>query len=83
MDEWANKNGFFSHRAKHFDKRILAAWLKHPKIELARYQLAWENSWHCAKPPLVSPRNDVGETSGEIPYWLRVTTQIWVVLLIG
>ena len=25
---------------------------------------------------------DVGETKGEIPYWLRVTTQIWVVLLI-
>ena len=31
-------------------------------------------------PPLVSPRNDVCETSTEIPYWWRVTTQIWVVL---
>ena len=34
--------------------------------------------------PLVSPPNDVyWETSAEIPYWWRVTTQIWVVLLIG
>ena len=29
------------------------------------------------------PRNDVWETSEEIPYWWRVTTQIWVALLIG
>ena len=29
------------------------------------------------------PPNDVWETSAEIPYWWRVTTQIWVVLLIG
>ena len=29
------------------------------------------------------PLNDVWETSAEIPYWWRVTTQIWVVLLIG
>ena len=34
-------------------------------------------------PPAVSPRNDVWETSSEIPYWWHVTTQIWVVLLIG
>ena len=32
---------------------------------------------------VVSPPNDVWETSAEIPYWWRVTTQIWVVLLIG
>ena len=32
---------------------------------------------------LVSPPNDVWETSAEIPYWWRVTTQIWVTLLIG
>ena len=29
---------------------------------------------------LVSPRNDVWRTTPEIPYWWRVTTQIWVVL---
>ena len=28
---------------------------------------------------LVSPPNDVWETSAEIPYWWRITTQIWVV----
>ena len=45
--------------------------------------LAWDNSWHFATPPLVSRPNDVRETSAEIPYWWRVTTQIWVVFLIG
>ena len=46
--------------------------------------LAWENIRHFATPPLVSPRNDVWETSAEnFPYWWRVTIQIWVVLLIG
>ena len=33
--------------------------------------------------PLVSPPNDIWKTSTEIPYWWCVTTQIWVVLLIG
>ena len=28
-------------------------------------------------------QNDIWETSAEIPFWWRVTTQIWVVLLIG
>ena len=47
--------------------------------------VAWENSWHFAPtPPTVAQRNDVWETnSGEIPYWWRVTSPIWVVLLIG
>ena len=49
----------------------------------SRNFLAWENSRHFATPPLVSPRNDVSETSAEIPYWCRTTTQIWVVFLIG
>ena len=44
---------------------------------------AGENSHHFAAPPMVYPWNDVWETSAEIPYWWRVTTQIWVVLLIG
>ena len=38
---------------------------------------------NLSMPPLVSPRNDVWGTSAEIPYWWRVTTQIWVRLLIG
>ena len=41
--------------------------------------LAWENSRHLATLPPVSPPNDVWETSAEIPYWWRVTIQIWVV----
>ena len=45
--------------------------------------VAWVNSRHFVTPLPVSPRNDVWETSAEIPYWWRVTTQIWVVLLIG
>ena len=36
--------------------------------------IAWENSRHLATLPLVSPPNDVWETSAEIPYWWRVTT---------
>ena len=47
------------------------------------YTIAWENSRHLATLPLVSPPNDVWETSAEIPYWWHVTSQIWVVLLIG
>ena len=31
----------------------------------------------------VTSENDVWKTSAEIPYWWRVTTQIWLVLLIG
>ena len=46
-------------------------------------QVAWENSWHLATLPLVSLPNGVWETTAQIPYWWRVTTQIWVVLLIG
>ena len=41
--------------------------------------VAWENSWHFATSPLISPRNDVWETKAEIPYWWRDTIQIWVV----
>ena len=46
---------------------------------------AWKNSRYFATPPLASQssRNDVLETTAEIPYWWRVTTQIWVVLPIG
>ena len=34
-------------------------------------------------PPLVSSQNGARETSAEIPFWWRVTTQIWVVLLVN
>ena len=45
--------------------------------------LAWENSRHLATLPLVFPPNDVWETSTKIPYWWRVSPQIWVVPLIA
>ena len=38
---------------------------------------------HLATTPLVSPPNEIWESSVEIPYWWCITTQIWVVLLIG
>ena len=45
-------------------------------VTKSRNLLAWENSRHLATLPLASPRNDVWETSAEIPYWWRVTTQV-------
>ena len=54
-----------------------------PWVSEDTYYVAWENSRHLATLPLVSPPNNIWETSAEIPYWRQVTTQIWVVLLIG
>ena len=51
--------------------------------ESTTVSLAWEKSRHLATLPLVSSPNDNWETSADIPYWSRVTTQIWAVLLIG
>ena len=45
--------------------------------------LAWENRRNFVTPSVVFPRNTVWETSAKIPYWWRVTSQIWVVLLFG
>ena len=42
---------------------------------LAGQSVAWENSRHLATLPLVSPPNNVWETSAEIPCWWSVTTQ--------
>ena len=53
------------------------------QVWLAMWSLAWENRQYFAMPPLVSPQNVVLETSTEIPYWWRITSQIWVVFLIG
>ena len=39
--------------------------------------IAWENSGHLATLRLVSLRNDVWGIDVEIPYWWRVTTEIW------
>ena len=47
--------------------------------------MAWENSLHFATPPRRFPREmtSANWTTAEISYWWRVTTKIWVVLLIG
>ena len=47
------------------------------------YWYSLRNSRHFTTRPQVFPPNVVWAPFGEIPYWLRVTTQIWVVLLIG
>ena len=64
-----------------FRKKV--KWNQKKVISNFETLLAWENSWHFATLPLIYQRNDVWETSAEIPYWWRVTTQISVVLLIG
>ena len=54
------------------------------KILSHSHTLRLKNSQHFTTPSLVSPRNDVwGGATTEIPYWWHVSTQIWVVLLIG
>ena len=53
------------------------------QVWLAMWTVAWENRRYFATPPSVSPQNVVLETSTEIPYWWRVTSQIGVVFLIG
>ena len=45
--------------------------------------LALKNSRHFMTQPLVSSRNEASGTTAEFPHWWHVTTQIWVVLLIG
>ena len=55
-----------------------------PQSKIVFNFLVWKNkSPHFTTPSLVSPPNDVWETSAEIPYWWHVTIQFWVVLLIG
>ena len=71
----------FCDRDRAFIKNNLFFLMKEKKGKKAF--LAWESSRHLATLPLVSPPNDGWETSVEIPYWWRVTTQNWVVLLIG
>ena len=67
-----------------YQERIHFAWCRWAEIFLKEdIFVAWGNSCHFAAPSVVFPRNDIWGTSAEIPYWWRVTTQIWAVLLIG
>ena len=45
--------------------------------------VARQNGRLFATPSMAPFRNEVRKTSAEMPYWWRVTTQNWVVLLIG
>ena len=45
--------------------------------------LAWANGQHFVMLPLVSSQNNIWRMTAEIPYWWRVTTQFWLVLLVG
>ena len=85
-----NSSPFCCAYAKGPDFRISQTWIQ----VLRQASLVSYLFWSCsifffirlnrfAMPPLVSPRNDVWETSAEIPYWWRVITQIRVVFLIG
>ena len=40
-------------------------------------RIARENSHHFVMPALVSPQNNVGRTSAEIPYQGHISAQIW------
>ena len=65
------------------EDHCITSSLYHPSSN-ALFGLVWETSQHLATLVLVFQPNDVWETSAEILYWWRVTTQIWrVVLLIG
>ena len=57
-----------------FTLSLVASGSKERKTTAHGLEIASENSRHFAMPPLVSPLNDVWETSVEIPYWGRVTT---------
>ena len=50
---------------------------------LSLFVIARKNSWHLATLLLAYPANLSEKQAVEIPYWWRITTQIWVVLLIG
>ena len=80
---------FFPMLAVWMDRFHILQWLieytnwVHLVTGIYCYHIAWENRWHLATVPMVSPPSNGWETNTEIPYWWHITTQIWVVLLIG
>ena len=83
MVVWRENHTFHSGGLDHSVKKLSFPRQSSILFPFSGRALAWENSRHLATLPLVYPPNDVWETSAEIPYWWRVTTQFWVVLLIG
>ena len=80
-DHWKRQN--IQNSSCRFEHSGVISMVYKPFFTVTRTGLAWKISRHFATVPLVSRRNDVWETTAEIPYWWRVATQIWLVLLIG
>ena len=76
-----NSEELFGHLlfGDHLQKKRRLCMLLHTQNKT----IAWERSLHFAMPLLVCPPNYGWGTSAEIPHWWRVTTWIWVALLIG
>ena len=71
-------------RDRHLVEQFQASIRKRTNDNAIRREcIAWVKSRHFTTPLLVSMRKDVWKTNAEILYRWRVTTQIWVVLLIG
>ena len=70
----------------HWQSLAFSTWIPestawNPESKTVLGSLTWSNKKTTSTfmmPPLVSPWNDIWGTSAEIPYWWRVTTQIWV-----
>ena len=50
-----------------------------PPVKASQFNWPEKNSRNFATPQLFSPWNDVWAMTAEIPYWWRVTIQIWEV----
>ena len=74
-------NALFLSADNFFNSNKITSIINETRTERPMFSLG--NTPHFATPSLICPRNDIWETSAEIPYWWRVTTQIWAVLLIG
>ena len=83
LHNWAKRALIFFLLSLHFVFSYVYLCVDYVSALLGCQEVAWENSRLLATLPPVSPPNDVWQTSAEIPYWWRVTTQISVVLLIG
>ena len=84
------RNYFKSIQSLVFILKECRSWIWKPNapccsvdMPFSRKIVALENSRHFVTPPMVFPPNDDWVTTEKIPYWWRVTTQIWVVRLIG
>ena len=75
----------YQHNLKEFPIRVVDGFHQLLLVlnENIVHLLAWANGQHFAMLPLVSSQNNIWRMTAEIPYWWRVTTQFWLVLLIS